>query len=442
MVFSPSGRLLASASHNNEQAVRLWDVDSGKELHRHEVPHVPLGNGMSLGVSTWVAFAGNGKTLAAGGTDGKIRLWDTHNGKELHNENIKGLPIPVKTTPKRGEVPAIPRERITAAGFNSDGRVLALLSLEAIHVADTVSGQQLFQYQRANNGWMIALSPDGKTLAYVSEGLSLVEVASGKELSRIKLSGDIQRAAFSPDGRTLALGDTRPGGAIHLFDVPSGKESLVLRGHDSLIRGLAFSPDGTKLVSGQSDSTALVWDVSAARRKLPSKSLTAKDLKRLWMALRDADAPKAHGALWVLVAAPDQAVPFLQEHLHPVPRVSAERLHRLIGDLDADQFPRREEASRELAKLGIEAESPLHNTLKGKPSLEMRRRIETLLSNQACQAETTPDSLRHLRAIQVLEQIGSAQARQILGSLAQGAPAEPATRDAAAAKARLELRQR
>jgi hypothetical protein len=52
----------------------------------------------------------------------------------------------------------------------------------------------------------------------------------------------------------------------------------------------------------------------------------------------------------------------------------------------------------------------------------------------------TPDALRHLRAIQVLEQIGSPDARQVLASLAQGAPAAPATRDAAAALARLDRR--
>lgn len=442
MAFSPNGRLLASASHNNEQAVRLWDVDTGKELHRHEVPHVPLANGMSIGVTTWVAFADKGKTLAAGGTDGKIRLWDTSNGKELHNENIKGLPIPPKTTPKPGELPPLPLERITATAFNADGRVLALLSLKAIHVADTASGQQLFQYERANNGWMIALSPDGKTLAYVAEGLSLMEAASGKELCRMKLSGQIQTAAFSPDGRTLAVGDASPRGAIRLFDAPSGKQVLALRGHDSLVRGLAFSPDGKKLVSGQSDSTALVWDVSAARRSLPRKSLSAKDLERLWTDLRDPDAAKAHAAIWTLVAEPDKAIPFLQDHLHPVPRVSTERLHRLIGDLDSDEFLRREEASSELIKLGVEAESALRKTLNGKPSLETRRRLETLINNIWCQAELTPESLRQLRAIQVLEQIGSSQARQILSSLARGAPAAPATRDATAAVARLELRER
>jgi hypothetical protein len=70
----------------------------------------------------------------------------------------------------------------------------------------------------------------------------------------------------------------------------------------------------------------------------------------------------------------------------------------------------------------------------------MRRRVEALLSRLVCQSEMTPDALRQLRAIQVLEQIATSQVRAILKSLAGGTPAAPATRDAAAALARLAAR--
>jgi hypothetical protein len=66
--------------------------------------------------------------------------------------------------------------------------------------------------------------------------------------------------------------------------------------------------------------------------------------------------------------------------------------------------------------------------------------MQALLDGLACQTEMTPDALRQLRTIQVLEQIGSPEARQILASLATGAPAAPATRDADAALARLNRR--
>jgi hypothetical protein len=249
----------------------------------------------------------------------------------------------------------------------------------------------------------------------------------------------ILAVAFAPDGRTVAVAAGYHHGWIYLFDVVTGKQLLRLPDAGSCSHGLAFSPDGSKLSSAQDDSTALIWDVSSARRKLPPKNLSAKDLESLWAELRDADAVKAHGALWTLVAAPDKAVAFLKEHLHPVPRATADRLQRLIAALDSDEFSRREEASRQLAKLGSEAEPALHKVLEGKPSLEMRRRAETLLKDLSCQTEITPDALRQLRAIQVLEQVGSQEVRQILASLAQGAPAAPATRDARAALQRLDL---
>src|SRR5262249_44853029 len=89
------------------------------------------------------------------------------------------------------------------------------------------------------------------------------------------------------------------------------------------------------------------------------------------------------------------------------------------------------------AKLGVEVEPALRRILDGKPSLEMRRRVEALLRDLPCQTAMTPDALRQLRAIQTLEQIGSAEARQILTSLPEGAPAAPAPRDAKAALTRL-----
>jgi WD40 repeat protein len=438
LAFSPDGRLLASASRFNYQTVRLWDLTTGKELRRYFVPSVPEGNNLFMGVATWVAFATNGKVLAAGGTDRKLRLWDTVTGKELFNQEIRGLPARSK------EGPASPnawKGEVHAVTFTPDGRMMAFSIGHVVHVVDVATGQRLFQFEKEGASWHFSLSPDGKTLACGDGGTSfrLVEVASGKDLHKIELpeTENIHALAFSPAGRCLAVATDRSPNKIYLFEVRSGKNLFCLQGHDSYVGDLAFSPDGTRLASGQWDSTALVWDVSATRRKLPHKDLAPRDLERLWTELRDADAAKAHAALWTLAAAPDQAVPFLKEHLHPVPRVAADRLRRLLADLDAEDFARREDASHELAKLGVEVEPALRRILDGKPSLEMRRRVEALLHDLPCQTAMTPDALRQLRAIQTLEQIGSAQARQILTSLAEGAPAAPATRDATAALTRL-----
>src|SRR5579883_563060 len=417
LAFSPDGKLLASACRWNDQTVRLWDLTSGKEIHQYLVSSVPIHNGGSWGVGTWVAFAANGKILAAGGTDHKLRLWDVATGMEQFNQEIRGLPALPKGLDAFKSFTFDPV-------FSSDGRVLAFSIGETIYISDVLSGQRLFQFEK--QGSVLALSPDGKTLLLrAGDCVRLMEVASGREVGKMDLPEGFA-AAFSPDGSTIAVSTGEAQAKIHLFDVLSGKELLRLQGHKSYVSSLAFSTDGTKLASAQWDSTALIWDVVSTQRKLPRKYLNLKEFEGLWTELRDTDAAKAHAALWMLVATPNQALSFLKEHLHPEPCVSAERLRQLIADLDADDFARREAASHDLAKLGVEAAPALRKELEANPSLEKRRRVQALLDGLACQTEMTPDALRQLRAIQVLEQIGSPDARQILTSLAKGAPAAPA----------------
>jgi hypothetical protein len=81
----------------------------------------------------------------------------------------------------------------------------------------------------------------------------------------------------------------------------------------------------------------------------------------------------------------------------------------------------REAASKELGRLGEAVEPALRATLAGKPSSEVRSRCERLLESLA-KGELDADGLRNLRAVQVLEQIGTPEASAVLKGLAGGAP--------------------
>ena len=106
--------------------------------------------------------------------------------------------------------------------------------------------------------------------------------------------------------------------------------------------------------------------------------------------------------------------------------------------LESEQFAVREKAQRELEELGDLAEPVLRQALEGKPSLEMRRRVQAVLEHLRGPV-TQPELLRSLRAVAVLEDIGTPEARGLLETLAADADEARQTREAKAALRRLGL---
>jgi hypothetical protein len=208
-------------------------------------------------------------------------------------------------------------------------------------------------------------------------------------------------------------------------------------GFDTNVMALAFSPSGDYLVGGLNDSTILVWDVRSAVRaaKLVPKQLQADVLERCWTDLASDDTHKAHSAIWTLIGAPEQSLPFLRTHLKPATPADPAQIRRYIAALDSDQFSVREAAAQDLERLGLQVESSIKKALDGKPTLETRRRLDQV--RLAIHGVPRLSTLRNLRATMVLEHIGSSEAERILRALAQGAPAAQETCDAQASLERL-----
>src|SRR5262249_6745670 len=147
------------------------------------------------------------------------------------------------------------------------------------------------------------------------------------------------------------------------------------------------------------------------------------------------DAPAVFEATNRFVAWPQETVAFLKVRLRPSPDHS-ERIARLLTDLDSKRFAIRKKASETLETLGSSVKPALHKALADRPSLEVRRRIERLLERLEGLV-ASPEELRSLRAIEVLELIGTDGAQKVLRDLATGAAGARQTQEAKASLQRL-----
>ena len=170
--------------------------------------------------------------------------------------------------------------------LNSDPQLGLLLSLEAVNLTQTTNleapesaedalfrAMQASQLQRIFSGHTdgindIAISPDGRTLATVSQDtdIKLWDVASGQEIGALTAHAQpIHTVVFSPDSRQLAsAGDD---GFIVLWNLGRQEIITVLDGQEGAVNDIQFSPDGTRLLAGYASSAVRLWD-TVNRRSL------------------------------------------------------------------------------------------------------------------------------------------------------------------------------
>jgi RNA polymerase sigma factor (sigma-70 family) len=478
VAFSSDGKTVASGGEDG--TVRLWEMGTGKEIrtlkgHRDRVRSV--------------AFSSDSKVVVSGGDDGAVLLWEVGTGKEIRI--LQGY----KDVRYVKSVAFSPDGKIVAAGGN-DG---TLSQDERVHYVgtvrlwDTASGKEIrtlkgpsgCSYSTSGCGYSLVFSSDGKTVtAGFEDGTVCVwEVATGKEIRMrrgITRIGGNNAVAFSYDGKTVAVGDQN--GIVRLWEIATGKEIRVLRGHNeqqtgvksvafapdsrtvaavlgqqvflwdlfsgdqlpplvghqNRVRQVTFSPDSRILASVSDDTTCLIWDLTYGAAR-PGTKRGPDEWKALWTALGSRDAVRARRVVWTLAAAtPEQSVSLLRDRLQPTPAPDPKRLAQLITDLDATDFKVRQKVYQEFEKLGPHAEAALRKGLEGNPSLEMRKRLEQLLETVTYSGE----SLRIVRAMEVLEQIGTSQARQVLQTLAANAPGSRLRQEAQAVLDRLDRAKR
>jgi WD40 repeat protein len=404
LAFSPDGRILAvrkwdPPSLNGSQDASLWDTTTGKQLVAlAEAQGVALRQeGEAWGLMTLdLAFSPDGRAVFGAGGKRQLICWDSRTGEAVWTVDLG---------------------RRQAAGqfaLSADGHALATLNTDGtVTLYEAATGEQ-----RARLG-----EPDEKR--------------EGKRLDKpIAL-------AFSADGHYLATAKDSP--VIRLWDLIAGQEVGHLKGHQGNVGSLLFTSDGTRLLSGSLDTTALTWDLSQALKgkAVPAGKLEAAALDGLWADLAGKDATKAFAALRKLAGSPAQAVALVKERLKPVAPADPKDLAALIAGLESEEFAVRQKAEARLEALGELAEPHMRKALDGGPAPALRQRLERLLQRLSGQAP--PASLvRDLRAVELLELaatgLAGPRARGVLDELARGAAGARLTREAKAAAQRLAKR--
>ncbi|PPQ93171.1 hypothetical protein CVT25_002629, partial [Psilocybe cyanescens] len=129
----------------------------------------------------------------------------------------------------------------------------------------------------------VAVSPNGKKIVSGSDDnlVRVWDVSTGNELKVLKgHTHVVTSVAFSPDGKKIVSGSHD--NSVMVWDVSTGNELKVLKGHTYWVTSVAFSPDGKKIVSGSDDSSVRVWDASTGNELKVIVSGSDDSSVRVW----------------------------------------------------------------------------------------------------------------------------------------------------------------
>lgn len=232
LAFSPDGRTLATAG--GDRVVRLWDVATRRSVG------VLTGHQERVGT---VAFSADGHALVTTSGDGTVRLWDvaTHRSTVLTSSQDHNTGAAFS-----------PDSRTIAATGKSDNTTVELWDARTHRPTGTIGKD------RKKYATFVMFPPEGRAHPSANGSLS-PPLAVLKVPTRTSV-----HSARAPDGRTVASLDTDTA-AVRLWDPATGRSKTILKGHTSIIRAIAFSPNGKTLATASDDRTVRLWNAASHR---------------------------------------------------------------------------------------------------------------------------------------------------------------------------------
>jgi WD40 repeat protein len=342
---------------------------------------------------------------------------------------------------------------VLGLAFTPDGEKVVAVGRDGflrLFSCDTQSGMKSdlwkARVQRAPKA-AVAVSPDGRLIAATSATEVLVVTATdGKTafaLGRVHLDdGPFHLVAFSPDGRLLVTGSRGMTGAIQVWEVAT--RTLVRRfvTHSGAVQTFDVSTDGSRIVSAGAEEAITLWDLSFRKGK---STPSHEELMAAWNELDSPEGEKGYAALRVLVAGGKKGVEVLENGINVSEIVRREkRVAQWVKDLSSEDETTRERASKSLLEAGVRARAALEVVEATTSSDEIRLRASKIIEKLSERSIFVPDhglvgdTLRLVRAVQVLEDVGGSESQRLLGEIATmgGRPGE----DAAAALKRMRPR--
>ena len=247
VAFSPDGTKIISGS--TDKTIKIWDANTGHCLKTLE--------GHSSFVES-VAFSPDGTKIISGSFDETVKIWDANTGECL--KTLKGH-----------------SDYVESVAYSPDGTKIISGSWDGtIKIWDANTGECLKTLEgHTDNVESVAYSPDGTKIISGSQDrtIKIWDASTGECLKT--LEGHVNSVAYSPDGTKIISGGSerisgkyirkhikrkdKDFGAIKIWDANTGECLKTLEGHSKDVSSVAFSPDGTKIISGSEDHTIKIW---------------------------------------------------------------------------------------------------------------------------------------------------------------------------------------
>lgn len=370
--------------------------------------------------------------------------------RAVYASRVKGVDVVELATGKL--VTNVPEERRwRACLFTPDGKSLVFFSTEAgIRFCDAQTGKLVKVLQddprfKGSGADTVVLSPDGNFLAAWGgpcTALDIWDVRAGKRVCTVQHHTYCYTARFSRDNQSLLILNNRS--EIVLHHIVAEKTVHQFYPPETLANGIAFTPDEKKVVIlAPTDDRGAVYQYSLFIHDLPPRLLDPAAARfddaapaKLWPKLLSDNELRLDLARKALRGAPKEAVALFRKELPPVTQARQKEVEQLLAELDDDDYMKRDRAMTTLHEVAHAFAPLLESRHKAAGPGEVRNRLIFVLAQM--NNEKLPQSLvRDLRAVTLLEQIATPEARDLLTEIAQGAAEARLTHEARAALARL-----